>query len=79
MINPHKLNARHIKQHHPRFAGGKFYLALLSGAGYAKTAARIFKRASEAEEYAVRLRDRWVRLYDAAVLAMSRPQEPATE
>jgi hypothetical protein len=75
MKNPYLMDAKAKRQNNPRFAGGKYYLALLSGDGYVKHAARIFKRSSEAEEYAIRLRARWMRLYDAAVVAMSVGQE----
>ena len=68
MRNPYLLDARYKKQYHPQFAGGKYYVALLSGDGYVKLARSIFKRASEAEAYAIRLRGRWMRLYDAAVV-----------
>lgn len=79
MRNPYLLDAKWKKWNKPQFAGGKIYLAVLTGEGGAFRARRIFKRASEAEVYAVRLRNRWMRLYDAAVSAMSRPQEPETE
>ena len=67
MRNPYLLDAKYKNWRDPRFIGGKVYLPLIVGDGYAKAARRVFKRASEAEAYAVRLRDRWLRLYDAAV------------
>ena len=67
MINPYLLDAKYKKWNNPRFAGGKMYMPVLSGDGYAKASRRLFKRASEAEAYAIRLRHRWMRLYDAAV------------
>jgi hypothetical protein len=70
MINPQLLGTKTKRWNDPRFAGGKYYLAVLAGEGFVKAAHRIFKRASDAEAYAVRLRLRWMRLYDAAVLAM---------
>ena len=73
MTNPHLLKTAVKREHDPRFAGGKYYLPVLHGHGYARAARRLFKRASEAESYASRLRDRWVRLYDAAVAAMLEP------
>jgi len=62
------MDAKYKRQNYPQFAGGKYYIAVLAGDGFVKHAARIFKRASEAEAYAIRLRARWMRLYDAAVL-----------
>ena len=78
MRNPYLLDARYKKQYYPQFAGGKYYVALLSGDGYTRLARRIFKRASEAEAYAIRLRGRWMRLYDAAVAAMSTREPTAS-
>ena len=70
MRNPYLLDAKYKRWRDPRFFGVKYYLAVISGDGYAKASRRIFKRASEAEAYAIRLRARWMRLYDAAVMAM---------
>lgn len=73
MINPHKLVAKVKRWNSPEFAGGKVYLPILSGNGYAKASRKIFKRASEAQEHANKLLERWMRLYDAAVIATSQP------
>ena len=73
MINPNKLEATRKRWNNPRFAGGKFYLAVLSGGGYAKAARKVFARASDAEGYAERLRQRWIRLYAVAIVRMMEP------
>lgn len=80
MINPYLLDAKYKKWFNPQFAGGKVYMPVLSGGGWAKACRRVFKRASEAEAYSIRVRDRWMRLYDAEVhrLALS-SQPPAQE
>ncbi len=67
MTNPYLLDAKYKQWIDPRFMGGKVYLALIVGDGYARAARRIFKRASLAEAYAIRLRDRWLSMYDAKV------------
>jgi hypothetical protein len=63
MIDLKRLQATYKKQFEPRFAGGKYYIAVLSGNGYAQRARRIFKRASEAQIYADRLLKVWRRVY----------------
>jgi len=69
MINPNMFAPKSKRWDDPHFAGGKIYFALLAGPVVLR-ARRIFKRASEAETYAARLKERWIRLYDAAVVAM---------
>jgi len=77
MINPKKLVATTKKWRDVRFAGGKMYMPVLSGNGWARASRRLFKRASEALSYAERIKSRWERLYDAALLNMAPPpQEP---
>ena len=67
-INPRNLEAKFKRWNNARFAGGNYYLAVVSGAGYAKACRRIFQRASEALEYSQKVLARWARLYDAAVV-----------
>ena len=67
MRNPYLLDAKVKRWNNPRFAGGKVYMPMLVGDGFAKPTRRMFKRASEAEAYAIRARARWMRLYDAEV------------
>lgn len=72
MINPHLISPSYKKFADPRYPGGKLYFAYvgrLSRVGY--------RRASEAEAHAKRLRARWVRLYNAAITAQVQEQEPA--
>jgi hypothetical protein len=76
MINPSKLTPMRKKWFSHQFVGEKFYLAVLSGAGYAKACHRIFKRATEAEAYAVRVQARWVRLYEAMIVSMAAENAP---
>lgn len=71
LINPNNLQAKHKKWLDPRFAGGKFYMPFLSGPGFTRGCRRVFKRASEAEAYGQRVRERWIRLYEAAISAMA--------
>lgn len=75
MRNPYLLDAKYKKWNNPTFAGGKVYMPILSGGGWSRACRRVFKRASEAETYAIRVRDRWMRLYDAAVVAMVQTTE----
>lgn len=75
MINPHLLRAGSKRWNNPRFAGGKFYLAVLLPA--ALRARRVFKRASDAETYAERIIVRWRRLYDAMIVEMIAPSQEA--
>ncbi len=71
MVNPHMLVAGSKRWNDARFAGGKIYYAVLKAGGVILRARRIWKRASEAEAYAGRLKARWERLYDAAIVAMT--------
>ena len=77
MINPTKLEAKSKKQVDARFAGNKYYLAILVGNGYAQRARRSFKRASEAQAYADRLLKVWRRVYPLFV-AWEAQSEPAS-
>ena len=74
MINPNQLSATRKRENSPLFAGRKYYLAVLIGSGYAKDCRRIFSRASEAETYSERARQRWIRLYQAAVNSAVEPR-----
>lgn len=76
MTNPHLLTPIYKKQMDPHFAGNKYYLAAFRGAQFFLTR-RKFRRASEAETYASRIHARWIRLYDAAIVAMSVPEPTA--
>lgn len=67
MINPRLLRASRVKILEDRFSGKHLYRGYLGG--------RVvnhwpFRRASEAQAYTERLLARWIRLYDAAVIAM---------
>lgn len=66
MRNPYLLDAKYKRWNNQRFAGGKYYLPILSGDGWSRACNRVFQRASEAEAYAIRVRARWLRLYDVA-------------
>lgn len=70
LINPHVLRPLSKRWNTPRFAGGKYYFAVLAGSGGAYRARAVFRRATEAEGYATRLLLRWMRLYDAAIAQM---------
>ena len=65
MLNPKQLVVGRKKIIHPD--GTKAYLFGFSGF---RAGRRIFKTASEAMQYGVRFKARWIRLYDAAMLAM---------
>lgn len=65
MTNPHLITPRYLRVNDVRFAGGHFYRPLVG-----HLTRRVFRRASEAERYAMNVHARWCRLYDAAVLAM---------
>jgi len=71
MINPKILKTAMKKQPHPLLAGGKYYMGVLHGGGYGRATRRIFKRASEAKTYTEEVRQRWIRLYDAALISMA--------
>jgi hypothetical protein len=65
-INPHMLRTAHKAWHDPRFAGGKFYYAVLLGQQVYR-ARQTFRHASDAEWHAKRLKVRWIALYEAAI------------
>ena len=65
MINPNKITADKKRENNQTFAGGKYYLSVLAGTGYARACRRIWKRASEALGYAERVKARWLRLYES--------------
>lgn len=68
MINPHMLEPRAKRWNNPRFAGGKLYLAVLVPVGLRSR--RLFKRASEAFDYAAKLKARCEKLYDERIVNM---------
>lgn len=70
MINPKVLSPTFKKIPSPHFGGGKYYQPFIG-----KRTRLAFKRASEAETYAKRVYARWVRLYDAAVIALTVAEE----
>ena len=72
MINPHLLQPMYKPWRGSRW-DHKEYIPVLSGAGYTRATHRTFKRATEAKDYAIRIQSRWVRLYDAAIVAMVVP------
>jgi len=76
MINPYQLTPSHERFPSQRAPGGKFYLAKFTTGRYAMFSRRVFRTASAASEHAVKLIERWKRLYDAAVNAMA--AEPPT-
>ena len=62
MINPH-LYQPLVKRIEPqRYGGMKYYQPIV-----ALFTKRTFKRASEAKEYAEKVRARWCRLYDTSI------------
>jgi len=75
MINPRQLNIWSNK-FSDRARGYKHYRAGFDMPGFSRLTRRHFKTASEALEYGQRVKVRWCRLYDAAVLAIVSAQEP---
>jgi hypothetical protein len=73
MINPRMLRPAHRRQNNPRFGGGHFYFAILTGPRNTFQSRGAFKKALVAEMYAKRLLARWIRLYDAAIKAATKP------
>jgi hypothetical protein len=67
LINPNKLEAKHKRWNDPRFAGGKVYLPVLSGAGYANRCRHIFSRATEAQEHAEQIRQYLILRYNREI------------
>lgn len=74
-INPHTQTPTYKRWNNPAFAGGKFYLAVLLPSEM--RARRIFKRASEAEKYAVKLHAAACRLYDERQSSLAEPAATA--
>ena len=74
LINPRNLMPKY-KKWQPSPWMNKTYLCLFTdnSLGHIFEARRKFRRATEAEEYGRRLHARWVRLYDAAVMALAVP------
>lgn len=70
LVNPKLYIAGHVKQRDPRFAGGKFYLAKLSGNGPLLVGRTEHKRASEAEKEAVEWRERLIAEYESKLAEM---------
>ena len=70
LTNPRKLQTWHQKFTN-RARGEKFYrTGFEMPGGFAKFSLKRFRTASEAEDYGVLVILRWMRLYDAALLAM---------
>ena len=67
MDNPYLMRADYVKLTFPW--GGKSYRAQLHRGSQMRVSRRVFKRAAEAQAYAILAKDRWIRLYDAAVAA----------
>ena len=79
MTNPRKVRTWSEK-FTSRAKGMKFYRTGFELGEYAKFSARSFRTASDAEQYGVRVLLRWMRLYDAAILAqMTSASSAATE
>jgi hypothetical protein len=72
MINPHLLEAKYKRWDIGRWHRQK-YLAVLVSPDYTRATRREFIRASDAHQYANRVRARWCRLYDAAILSVAAP------
>jgi hypothetical protein len=68
MINPNLIRAGYVKIRGSNY-GIKEYRPAFSRYKQAFYAHRVFKRAEDAMNYANRTKDRWIRLYDAAILA----------
>ena len=64
MINPHRYEPKYTVRRTSRYAVRE-YVPLVG-----IQTRRFFRRASEAQEYAVKVHARWCRLYDAAIAAM---------
>lgn len=77
MINPNQLvvwKQKFLDRAH----GKKYYRAGFDlQSGYSNFSRRVFGTATEAMDYGKRVKARWIRLYNAAVLAMMTTQEPA--
>ena len=67
-INPHLFKPAYKRWKNLRAAGGKMYIPILSGPATFRTRL-VFKRAGDAQAYASRLLARWIRLYNAAIVA----------
>lgn len=74
-INPKNLRALNKPWNDERFAGGKYYVPVLSGDGHVYQARKTFERASKAQEYAENLLAVWKRVYPLFV-AWNTQSEP---
>jgi len=66
LIDPRELRTAHKRWDNERFAGGRFYYAVLIGHQVYR-ARQTFRSAFDADVYAHRLKDRWIRLFVAAI------------
>lgn len=74
MQNPRKLKVGYVKN-----MGNPFAMKAYRGV-VGRPTSGVFRRATDAQGYAVRVFQRWCRLYDAAILAqMSSPSPVAAE
>jgi hypothetical protein len=71
MINPHLLEVWKQKFVN-RARGTKIYRAGFDMLGYSKMSRKTFRTASDALMYGGQVKVRWCRLYDAAILEMSK-------
>ena len=73
-IDPKNLRALNKPWNDDSFAGGKYYIPVLSGNGHVYQARKTFERASKAQEYAEKLLAVWKRVYPMALwLGVSEP------
>jgi hypothetical protein len=78
MINP-RLFKPSYRKFAPMYRPKVYFSTLaLQGNHYPLKTSKPFKRASDALDYSHKVLNRWCRLYDAAIVAMSTP-EPTAE
>jgi len=65
MINPYLLDAFGGRERCKEFAQPRFYVPILQGDGRTILLRARFNRKSEAEKWAIRVRSRLMRVYDA--------------
>ncbi len=71
-INPHAVKPSHRRFDDPKAPGGKYYLPCFQTGGELFFSRSAYKTASGASDHAVRVVERWKRLYDAWVAAESK-------
>lgn len=64
-INPHQVRPGHERFNNHKAPGGKVYLPKFQAKGFMFFSRSMFKTATQAEDHAVRVIERWRRLYDA--------------